>query len=123
MPAKDCLQTRQFPTASCVCYRICGFLLLFKIFSDAISNAVIQETLRFHPNTGTIIERQVPKEGAVIDGYTLPGGTVVGVNAWVLHRDAGLFGDDADSYRPERWIEASRAQRIEMERHLFTVRS
>ncbi|KAF2971588.1 hypothetical protein GQX73_g1920 [Xylaria multiplex] len=85
-------------------------------------NAVIQETLRVHPNTGTIIERVAPQEGATIDGYYIPGGTTVGINAWVLHR-SDIFGKDVDQFRPERWLEADEGRRAEMNRYLFSVRN
>ena len=31
--------------------------------------------------------------------------TIVGTNAWVLHRNKQVYGDDAEAFRPERWIE------------------
>lgn len=34
--------------------------------------------------------------------------TQVGVAAYVVQRDRTLFGDDADEFRPERWIECSK---------------
>ncbi|KAI0391871.1 cytochrome P450 oxidoreductase [Xylariaceae sp. FL0594] len=82
-------------------------------------NAVILETLRIHPNTGTILERQTPPEGATIDGYFVPGGVTVGVNAWVLHRDRTIFGDEADAFRPERWLGA-KEERARMNQCLFS---
>ncbi|KAL3473779.1 cytochrome P450 [Aspergillus californicus] len=72
-------------------------------------DAVLHETFRMHPATGTILERRVPAAGTTIDGYKLPGGTNVGVNAWVLHRDTTIFGP-----------EASVKQRMAMKRFLFT---
>lgn len=30
--------------------------------------------------------------------------TAVGVNPWVVHRDKEVFGDDAESFRPDRWL-------------------
>ncbi|KAI1463443.1 benzoate 4-monooxygenase cytochrome P450 [Daldinia caldariorum] len=83
-------------------------------------NAVIQETLRIHPNTGTIIERKAPREGVIIDGYQIPGGTTVGVNAWVLHQNKNVYGEDVDQFRPERWIEATEEKGLEMSRCLFS---
>ncbi|KAI2640873.1 cytochrome P450 [Hypomontagnella submonticulosa] len=82
--------------------------------------AVILETLRIHPNTGTIIERIVPQNGATIDGYYLLGGTIVGVNAWVLHCNTEIYGKDVDVFRPERWLEAGNEKRIAMEKYIFT---
>ena len=83
-------------------------------------DAVIHEVLRIHPNTGTILERLVPSEGAEIDGYWLPGGTIVGVNAWVLQRNIDVFGPDANVFRPERWLEASNSKLAEMRSNLFS---
>jgi cytochrome P450 len=96
-------------------------LLCWPVLTTTKSNAVIQEALRIHPNTGTIIERKAPSEGVVIDGYSIPGGTTVGVNAWVLHRNKDIFGADVDKFRPERWLEASEEKRLEMSRYLFSV--
>ncbi|KAK6951538.1 hypothetical protein Daesc_006059 [Daldinia eschscholtzii] len=84
------------------------------------TNAVIQETLRVHPNTGTIIERKAPREGAIIDGYHIPGGTIVGVNAWVLHNNKKVYGEDSDQFRPERWLDATEEKVLEMSRCLFS---
>ncbi|KAJ4413456.1 hypothetical protein N0V82_008530 [Gnomoniopsis sp. IMI 355080] len=81
--------------------------------------AVIQETLRFHPVTGEILERQVTDGGAVIDGYYTPGGAIVGVNAWVLHFNKDIFGQDADQFCPERWLNSSEEQKQEMKRFVF----
>lgn len=30
--------------------------------------------------------------------------TVVGVNPWVVHQNTEVFGDDADAFRPDRWL-------------------
>jgi cytochrome P450 len=46
----------------------------------------------------------------------------VGVNAWVLHRNKSIFGQDADVYRPERGLDVSTVKKTEMKKHLFTVR-
>jgi hypothetical protein len=62
-----------------------------------------------------IIERIVPKQGAEICGEVIPGGTIVGCNAWVIHRRAEVFGEDAEIYRPERWLEADPDVRRKME--------
>jgi cytochrome P450 len=50
-----------------------------------------------------------PDEGDVvtIDGkeYHIPGGTMVGSCAWSMHRNnRALYGPDATSFRPERWL-------------------
>jgi cytochrome P450 len=30
---------------------------------------------------------------------------VVGINTWVAHRNEEVFGEEVESFRPERWIE------------------
>lgn len=63
----------------------------------------VKEAFRLHPAPGLPMERVVPKGGIEIAGRKIPGGTIVGCSAWVLHRDKNIFGDDVDVYRPERW--------------------
>ncbi|KAL3478704.1 cytochrome P450 [Aspergillus californicus] len=69
-------------------------------------DAVINEAFRMHPAVGLLLERVTPPQGAVICGEHVPGGTVVGCNAWVIHQNKEVFGPDADVYRPERWLES-----------------
>ncbi|KAL8692393.1 MAG: hypothetical protein Q9218_002583 [Villophora microphyllina] len=78
-------------------------------------DACIKEALRLHPAIGLLLERVVPPQGADICGQRIPGGTIVGCNAWVIHRRAEVFGEDADAYRPERWLEANKEKRKLME--------
>ncbi|KAL2839393.1 cytochrome P450 [Aspergillus pseudoustus] len=67
--------------------------------------ACIKEGLRLYPATGLPLARVVPKGGATLCGKYFPEGEIVGINAWVSNRNKTVFGDDADSYRPERWLE------------------
>ena len=83
-------------------------------------DAVIKEAGRMHPPFALPLERVVPPEGAVISGQHIPGETIVGISAWVVHRDFATFGKDADTWRPERWIECDSAQRRRMENTLLT---
>ncbi|KAH7346983.1 cytochrome P450 [Pyrenochaeta sp. MPI-SDFR-AT-0127] len=70
--------------------------------------AVIKEALRLHPATGLPLWRVVPTSGLQLGEYRLPPGTNVGVNSWVAHYDRAVFGDDAHTFRPERWEEAKK---------------
>ncbi|KAJ5167427.1 uncharacterized protein N7482_006208 [Penicillium canariense] len=67
-------------------------------------DACIKEAFRLHPAAGLPLERVVPEHGAEIAGHFVPGGTVVGCSAWLIHMDKSIFGDDAEIYRPERWL-------------------
>lgn len=83
--------------------------------------ACFKETGRIHPPFGLQLERIVPSGGVELSRQHLPAGTIVGMNAWAVHRDADIFGADADCWRPERWLECDEETRSRMERGLLTV--
>lgn len=80
--------------------------------------ACLKEALRLRPAVGVDIVRFVPPGGADIDGKWYPAGTRVAVNAWVTHRDKQMFGEDADEYNPQRWLESEEKAR-QMEKYGF----
>lgn len=82
-------------------------------------NAVVKEALRCHPAVGLTLERVVPPRGIELHGHHIPGGTIVGINAWVIHRDETVFGKDAAIWRPSRWVEADDERRRLMDNSLF----
>lgn len=57
----------------------------------------------------------------MLHGVSIPEGTVIGVNAWVMNRNKSVFGDDAEYFRPERWIDCSPEQMSTMKKNLLTV--
>ncbi|MCJ1257609.1 hypothetical protein MMC24_005435 [Lignoscripta atroalba] len=84
-------------------------------------NAVIKEAGRIHPPFGLPLERIVPPEGAEVCGQHLRGGTIVGISAWVVHRDKATFGEDCNEWNPDRWIHCTETKRKAMEHALLTV--
>ncbi|KZM19216.1 uncharacterized protein EKO05_0007302 [Ascochyta rabiei] len=82
-------------------------------------SAVINESLRTHPAAGLPLERITPAGGVRVCDVFLPAGTNVGCSAWTLHLDQELWGEDADRWRPERWIEASDTKKAEMKNSMF----
>lgn len=70
--------------------------------------AVIKEGLRIHPPITDSVPKRVPDRGdtVVVDGKSvfLPGGTNISYAAWPLHRSKAIFGEDAEVFRPERWL-------------------
>src|SRR5581483_12027821 len=68
--------------------------------------ACVKETLRYSPSTPMIMPRYVSKEGVSVNGTFIPGGTEMGANPYVVHRDTSVFGEDAHVFRPERWLES-----------------
>lgn len=80
-------------------------------------SACVKESLRLNSPVGFGIPRYVPPGGANIAGRWFPGGYKVQVNLNVIHRDKEIFGDDADVFRPERWIEADADTLKRMNKH------
>ncbi|KAI1355867.1 cytochrome P450 [Xylaria sp. FL0043] len=81
--------------------------------------ACLKEAMRLRPAVGLNITRLAPgPDGVEIEGRHYPAGTRLAVNGWVLHRDKAVFGDDAEFFRPERWIEDEESARV-MERYMF----
>ena len=91
-------------------------------FSDAYKlpylYACVQEAFRMYPAQGMMTGRIVPPSGATICDRFIPGGTLVGINAWTVQRDKTVFRQDAESYRPERWLEDDE-RRHQMEKAMF----
>ena len=82
-------------------------------------DACIKEAFRLHPAAGLPLERVVPSQGADICGERIKGGTIVGCSAWVIHRRPEIYGERVEDYRPERWLEADKEARKEMEACMF----
>jgi cytochrome P450 len=69
--------------------------------------AVVREAMRFHPAVAMLLERYVPEGGLKLpDGSYVPAGAAVGLNAYVVGRNKDVYGQDADEFRPERWLQA-----------------
>ena len=91
-------------------------------------DACVKEAMRIHPAVGFGLERLVPGEGLTLsDGTLLKSGTVVSMNAWVVHRNRDIFGADADTYNPTRWLQGEKESASafqerynNMRRHDFT---
>ena len=77
------------------------------------------EVTRFYPSTPMIIPRYVSEGGMDLYGTHAPAGTEIGANPYVVQRDKGVFGEDADEFRPERWLEDEK-KAIHMEKYILT---
>ncbi|KAL5877151.1 hypothetical protein ACKVWC_006309 [Pyricularia oryzae] len=71
--------------------------------------AVIREGLRMYPPATGLLPK-VSSKDEILCGKHIPAGTDVGWAVWPVMRDRGVFGDDADLFRPERWVEAAPEQ-------------
>lgn len=80
-------------------------------------SAIIKESFRIHPPYVGLLEKAVPEGGDYLpDGRFLPAGTLIGSNIWAIQRDRTIFGEDAEAFRPERWLERGPEQQSSMER-------
>jgi cytochrome P450 len=69
--------------------------------------AIIKEGLRIWPPIVGLQGKLVPPGGDVINGHFVPAGTKVGTAVFGMMRNKKIFGEDADVFRPERWLDAS----------------
>lgn len=81
----------------------------------------MKEAMRCHPGVSYPLERLVPAGGEVICGQYMKEGTIVGINAAVIHRNTDIFGEDALQFNPERWLGPDEERIKNMDRNLMTV--
>ena len=83
--------------------------------------AVIKEGLRILPPAAGAFFKTVPPGGDTIDGKFIPAGTQIGSSPFGIHHSKKTFGEDAEVFRPERWLEADTDQLAEMARTVDLV--
>ena len=66
-----------------------------------------------------LFARVAPAGGKVIDGHFIPEGTEITSNAYVVQRSRELYGQDAEEFKPERWMESEK-KNFEFEAAQFT---
>nr|API82663.1 putative P450 monooxygenase and putative metallo-beta-lactamase superfamily II [Penicillium roqueforti] len=84
-------------------------------------DACVLEALRLHPPFCLPFERVVPGGGLTVCETYLPAGTIVGISPYMANRDKETFGNDADEWRPERWLGLSHEDRKRLENSLLTM--
>ncbi|KAH7067216.1 cytochrome P450 [Paraphoma chrysanthemicola] len=66
--------------------------------------AVIKEATRILPSIVYQLVRHTPP-AFVVRGIPIPEGTVVGISPIAQNRDKDIWGEDANEFRPDRWLE------------------
>ncbi|KAF1941940.1 cytochrome P450 [Clathrospora elynae] len=73
-------------------------------------SAVIRESFRLFSPFSVSQSRYSPSQGVVIAGTYIPSGWRIGCNPAVVQHHKQVFGEDAESFRPARWIDSSAEQ-------------
>ncbi|GAB7346935.1 hypothetical protein MBLNU459_g1999t2 [Dothideomycetes sp. NU459] len=74
--------------------------------------ACLRESMRLTPSAPNMFPRVVGAGGMRLYGRHVPEGTEVSSNPWVVQRDPAIYGDDAEEFRPERWLEGEETVRV-----------
>ena len=82
--------------------------------------AVIEESFRLYGPFAAPLQRYSPLGGIVLAGTHIPAGMRVGLNPAVVQLHKKVFGEDAGSFRPERWLESNVNQGKLMERCMMS---
>ena len=89
-------------------------------------NACIKEATRLNPSILWQLPRETPAEGVTIAGYFISPGMTVSISPISQNRCKEIYGEDADEWRPERWLvceKGSTPEQIrEMDKYNVTVR-
>lgn len=95
-----------------------------KIENLPFMNAVIDETFRVFPAIPGQEPRVAPKKGMIWRGSqetpkcVVPGGTVITMQPWSLHRNPKVF-TDPNHWNPDRWLTTDKEKLRMMHRHLI----
>jgi cytochrome P450 len=90
-------------------------------------NACVKEATRLYPSILWQLPRHAPTEGITVAGYYIPPSATLSMSPIAQNRCREIFGDDADEWKPERFIAGEKGtspERIrEMDKYNVTVRS
>lgn len=69
--------------------------------------------LRLYASVQSMLPRVVPPDvkDLTLHGYAIPPGTIVGTQAWTVHRNATAFPNPY-YFEPERWLDETPLQKV-----------
>lgn len=74
--------------------------------------ACVQEALRLCPPAPNILPRLVSPPNMEINGQYVPSSMEISCSPWIVNRDRSLYGNDAELFRPERWLGTSEERKL-----------
>lgn len=66
-------------------------------------SAVCNEVLRFYPSVPVTVRESA--QDTTLAGQRIPRGTLIAIVPQIINRSAELWGADADSFDPQRWLD------------------
>ncbi|KAF9889644.1 hypothetical protein FE257_007152 [Aspergillus nanangensis] len=94
-----------------------GRLPLSELENIDYLTACMKESLRLGMAVPGRLPRVVPASGLNVDGQYIPEGTIVGMSAYTMHYNEDIWGSDARSFNPDRWLQPNAK---ELDQHLCT---
>lgn len=83
--------------------------------------AVIYEGMRMRSPAPGLYPKVVPAGGDTLCGKFVPEGTAIGMNTSAMLASTRHFGEDANLFRPERFLEVDDTKRSEMQRNVELI--
>ncbi|KAI9649763.1 hypothetical protein NHQ30_002344 [Ciborinia camelliae] len=82
----------------------------------------VKESLRLTPPSPALFPREVTanQPPLMIDGKVVPIGTEITCSPYITNRDKEIYGEDANMFRPERWLEDGGEKAKMFEKYNFT---
>lgn len=90
-------------------------------------SACVQEATRMCPSIVWQLPREAPESGITIAGHYIPPSATLSMSPMAHNRSKEIFGDDADEWRPQRWlpggdqVEGKSERQRRMEKYNVTV--
>ncbi|GMS91872.1 hypothetical protein PENTCL1PPCAC_14047, partial [Pristionchus entomophagus] len=104
------VQERIHEEIEAVCPGKSGIIFQSIAYDDLIelkyTAAVIKESLRHYPLASFVVFR-VCQKATSLGGIPVQIGDNVLTDTWSMHMDREIWGEDAEEFRPERWLEES----------------
>ncbi|KAK6073810.1 hypothetical protein SCUP515_06732 [Seiridium cupressi] len=74
--------------------------------------AFVKESARLWPSIVWQLPRESPADGlTILNRYFIPAGYSISISPMAQNRDVAIYGEDAEVFKPERWLESDEVSR------------